>query len=156
MEFYIYVFSFLGWSLGAAGEFFDGVPYYDKLVHTLSGVFVCMLALVMFRLLDRPCEDRNKHRLFQTIFLLFASMAIAGMFEFCEYGLSPIMGRDMQHVAATGVSDTMQDMLVCLVGTIFTMIVTQRSFRGKHDFVTDAAEAFIQQNTLPGKPDNHT
>ena len=78
--------------------------------------------------------------------MLFASMAVAGVFELCEYVLAPLVGRDLQHVLDTGVSDTMGDMFVCLCGTLVSVALLLRSFRGKRSFLTDAADAFALQN----------
>ena len=45
-------------------------------------------------------------------------MAVAALFEIGEFALAPIVGRDLQRVIGTGVTDTIVDMIVCLVGTV--------------------------------------
>ena len=48
-------------------------------------------------------------------------MTSAVLWEIWEYGVS-LFGADPQQVALTGVSDTMQDMIVCTVGGLITAI----------------------------------
>ena len=146
IELFVYAFACLGWTLGGAAECYETIPHFDKLVHMLSGVFVSMLALALFRMLERERPIAAQGKATACLFVLFASMAVAGMFELCEYALAPLVGRDLQHVLDTGVSDTMGDLFVCLVGTLASVALLIRSFRGKHDFLTDAANAFALQN----------
>ncbi len=149
LETYIYLFTYLGWSLGGAAQFYGRIPYFDKVVHCLSGVFVATLALAFYRMLERGHSRQGENPATACFFVFFASMAVAGMFELCEYALAPIMGRDLQHVLDTGVSDTMGDMFVCLIGTLVVVGLMIRSYRGKPVSIIDAAEVFAQQNTVP-------
>ena len=102
IELFVYAFACLGWTLGGAAECYETIPHFDKLVHMLSGVFVSMLALALFRMLERERPIAAQGKATACLFVLFASMAVAGMFELCEYA--------------------------------------------KHDFLTDAANAFALQN----------
>ena len=52
----------------------------------------------------------------------------------------------MQRVAATGVGDTMQDMIVCLIGTLAYLPLVRRACHGKSSVWTGMAEAFIENN----------
>ena len=78
--------------------------------------------------------------------MFFGSMAVAGLWEICEYGVHALTGRDVQHVLDTGVSDTMQDMIVCMIGTLFYVGCVIRRYRGKPNALTDAAESFVEVN----------
>ncbi len=146
LETYIYVFVYLSWTLGGAGFFYDRVPHFDKYVHCLSGVIVSILALATYRMLERGHSREGENPATVCVFVFFASMAVAGLFELCEFTMAPIIGRDLQHVEVSGVTDTMQDMLVCLVGTLAAVGLMLRNCWGKHDPFTDAAEAFAAQN----------
>ncbi len=151
LETYIYLFTYLGWSLGGAAQFYGRIPYFDKVVHCLSGVFVAILALSLYRMLERGHSHEGENPVTAYCFVFFASMAVAGMFELCEFVLAPIMHRDLQHVLDSGVGDTMGDMFVCLLGTIVVVALMIRSAHGRHDPLTDAAEAFIAQNPAQEK-----
>lgn len=143
METAIYIFSYLGWTLGGAAGVYGLLPGFDKVVHCLSGVFVSMLALAFYRML---AGQRKQDTALSCFFVFFASMAVAGLFELCEFTLAPIMNRDLQHVLDSGVTDTMMDMVVCLIGTIVFVLLMIRSSHGKHDFLTDGPEAFAALN----------
>ena len=147
METAIYLFSFLGWTLGGAAGVYGLLPGFDKVVHCLSGVFVSMVALACYRML---AGRREKDTALSCSFVFSASMAVAGLFELCEFALAPVMQRDLQHVLDTGVMDTMMDMLVCLIGTVIFVLLMIRSSHGKHDFLTDGPEAFAALNGKDG------
>ncbi len=152
LECILYIFVFLSWLMGSAGELYYTVPYFDKMVHCLSGLFVSFLALTLYMMLERRHSRVGENPATACLFVFFASMAVAGMFELCEFVLTPITGRDMQHVAETGVADTMGDMFVCLIGTIFSVIMMiLAAKKQKPNFFTDVAQAFVFQNPLKEK-----
>ena len=146
LETFLYLFTFLGWTLGGAAEVYNLLPGFDKVVHCLSGVFVAVMALAFYRFLERRHSREGENSATGCFFVFFASMAVAGLFELCEFTLAPIMGRDLQHVMDTGVGDTMWDMIVCLIGTLVVVGLMIRTARGKHDFFSDAVDAFVVQN----------
>ncbi len=147
LETYIYIFSYLGWTLGGAASVYSLIPGFDKLVHCLSGVFVGILALAFYEMLERRHSKEGANSATPCFFVFFASMAVAGMFELCEFALTPVMGRDLQHVLDTGVTDTMGDMFVCLIGTLVVVWLMVRNIHGKHDPLTDATRVFVAQNS---------
>ena len=49
-------------------------------------------------------------------------MAMACFWEICEYVLSLVVHNDPQMVAATGIQDTMLDMIVCTIGALLMLI----------------------------------
>ena len=73
-------------------------------------------------------------------------MAVAGLWEIAEYLISFVVGLDLQRVAATGVSDSMQDMIVCMIGTLVTLPFVHRLCHGKADPLTGAVSAFVELN----------
>lgn len=148
LESYVYLFSFLGWTLGGAAKCYGLIPYYDKAVHCLSGLFVSVLVLAFYRMLEPGHSKQEENPATAFFFVFFGSMAVAGLFELCEFTIAPIMGRDLQHVMDTGVADTMADMFVCLLGTLVMMVLMRRAGKGKYDPFTGAAEAFAYRNPL--------
>lgn len=151
MEFYILLFLYLSFSLGGAAELYILLPGFDKAVHFLSGAFVSMLALALYLGLERGRPRSAQRPATAVLFVLFASMAVAGLFELCEYALSPIVGRDLQHVVTTGVADTMGDMLVCLLGTLAFLPFIPRYFRGIIGPLTGAVQAFVEKSLHNGE-----
>lgn len=148
LEFCVYVFTFLAYPLGGTAEFYQKIRGFDKVAHTLSGVFVALLALALFLYLERNRPLREHNAPTAVLFVFFCSMAVAGLFEVCEWAAAAITGRDLQHVLGTGVNDTMQDILVCLVGTLLFCPLVPRFYRGKYDPLTGAVAGFLAKNGL--------
>ena len=73
-------------------------------------------------------------------------MAVAGLWELAEYAINLVTGRDVQHVLDTGVGDTMQDMLVCMIGTIATLPLLRPLSRGRQTRFTAPIDAFLERN----------
>lgn len=151
MNFILLAFTTLAYTLGSCVEFYKLFPGFDKLVHMLSGTLTGMLCLALY------CVLRPGHRLapeelaLALAFVFFGSMAVAGMWEIGEYLLSHITGRDLQNVAATGVADSMQDMIVCMLGTLLTLPAVKHMAHGKFGLISGAVEAFVQKNYFAGE-----
>ena len=50
------------------------------------------------------------------------ALLIASLWEFLEYGADTFMHLNVQHNIETGVSDTMEDMLVAFLGSIIVAL----------------------------------
>ena len=148
LETYIYIFIYLSWTLGGAGGLYGLIPYYDKAVHFLSGLFVALLGLVLFRMLESRHSRDGENKATGCMFVFFNSVAFSGLFEICEFVLDLITHSELQHVLDTGVTDTMQDIIACTLGALVFLFLMIRSCHGKRDPVTDAAEVFVYQNTV--------
>ena len=146
VDFWVVLFSLLGYTCGSVLEFYLMIPNFDKVVHTLSGVLVSMLAYALFRAVKPGHAVEKKDRALAMLFVFFASMAVAGMWEICEYFVNLITGRDVQRVLATGVGDTMQDMIVCMIGTLISLPFVGRACEDKPSALTSPADAFIELN----------
>lgn len=146
VDFWVVLFSLVGYTCGSVLEFYLMIPNFDKVVHTLSGVLVSMLAYALFRAVKPGHAVEKKDRALAMLFVFFASMAVAGMWEICEYFVNLITRRDVQRVLATGVGDTMQDMIVCMIGTLISLPFVGRACEGKPSTLTSPADAFIELN----------
>lgn len=144
MEFVIFLFTYLGFTLGGAASFYQKFPGFDKLLHTLSGVFVSMLAFALYLLLEKEID--SKKMMTAVFFVFFASMTVAALFEIVEYLAAPLVGRDLQQIAKTGVADTIIDMIVCLIGSLLYTPLLVRFYKGKNDPLTGAVAAFFYIN----------
>lgn len=136
----------LGYTLGSVWEFYLLIPNYDKIVHTLSGVFVSMLALALYCVVKPEHRLEARDRVLAALFVFFASMAVAGLWEIAEYFVNLITGRDVQRVALTGINDTMQDMIVCMIGTLAYLPLVVRACKGRKSVLTGMGEALIENN----------
>ena len=146
IDFIILAFTLIAYPLGSCLDFYARFPGYDKLMHMLSGAFVSVLCILLY------CALKPGHRIgrgdfaLALLFTFFGSMAVAGLWELAEYGINLVTGRDVQHVLDTGVGDTMQDMLVCMIGTIATLPLLRPLSQGRQTRFTAPIDAFLERN----------
>ncbi len=139
-------FIFISYPLGGCVDFYRVVPHFDKLAHTLSGVFVSVLCIVLYCALAPSHRIGPQDMYLAVAFTFFGSMAVAGMWELGEYAVSAIVKMDLQRVAATGVSDSMNDMLVCMAGTIAALPAVVSLARSRRGVLTSPIRAFVENN----------
>ena len=150
LNFLILAFTVLAYTLGSGLDFYQRLPGYDKLVHMLSGVLVSLLCMALFCALLPGRRPGRRDLPLLLAFTFFGSMAVAGLWEIGEYLLSFIIGRDLQNVAATGVGDSMQDMIVCMLGTLATLPAAPRLTSGRCALLSGAVRAFVEKNLCEG------
>lgn len=114
------IFIFLAHFLGATMEVYNMVDHFDKFTHWFSGILTAVLSLVILNLIGMYKE---KKILFNIIYMIAITLSVAVFWEFFEYIANILFGGDAQRVAATGVNDTMQDMLVAFLGGVIVSIV---------------------------------
>lgn len=152
LNFWVYLFIFLAHTIGITITHYN-IPYYDKAMHTLSGVFVAFLALCCFYFFKPGREIDRKDGPLCCLFVFAVSMAVAGLWEIGEYTVSCIDGSDPQLVLSTGVGDTMQDMIVCMVGTLLFVGVLAHWYLRRDDRrsgpLMGAFDTFYQYNLAP-------
>ncbi len=91
----VYIFALayaVGPMLGHCWKLYYTVPVWDKLLHISGGVMFAILGAYFF-----DCLIKEKaYPAARTIFALCFSMAIAVLWEFCEFGADTFLGMDMQ------------------------------------------------------------
>ena len=110
-------------------------------------MFVSTLCLALFLALKPDHEIRRKECALAAAFVFFGSMAVAGLWEICEYGVA-LTGRDVQACAGYrgqrhhAGHDRLYDRHPVLshAGCVI------RRYRGKPNALTDAAESFVEAN----------
>lgn len=91
----VYIFALayaVGPMLGHCWKLYYTVPVWDKLLHISGGVMFAILGTYFFDLLTKS-KDLPAAR---AIFALCFSIAIAVLWEFCEFGADRFLGMDMQ------------------------------------------------------------
>ena len=91
----VYIFALayaIGPMLGHCWKLYYTVPVWDKLLHICGGVMFAILGAYFFDLLVKE----RVHPAARTIFALYFSIAIAVLWEFCEFGADRFLGMDMQ------------------------------------------------------------
>lgn len=140
-------FMFASYTLGVACALYKRLPGYDKLLHMLSGTFTMMLALPLFYALKSGHRIEPGDGRLAIGFCVMTALAVAGVWELAEYALSLIAPMDPQCVEATGVSDTMKDMLVCTLGALLGVPPLVRFYRtGEGGILYAQTAVFIEKN----------
>lgn len=145
LNFLIMAFTSLAYPLGSCVDFYRILPGFDKVAHTLSGTFVSILCATLYFALKKNRRIEPDDAALVVAFTFFGSMAVAGLWEIGEYLASGIVGLDLQRVAATGVSDSMQDMIVCMIGTLAALPSVARLTKGRPNLLTGGIAAFVQK-----------
>ena len=104
--------------LGSALKLYGSIWWLDVLTHTVSGILISSL---VYEYLDKTKQNKNKFKVIINVITIVLSLAV--LWEFFEYTVDKISGADAQKVIATGVDDTMEDMLVAFFGSIFFSII---------------------------------
>lgn len=120
IKFFWILFIFLAQFLGATVELYNKVEYFDKFTHWLSGITTALISLMVLSYMDM--FDKNKI-LFNVIWIISLTLAVAAGWEIFEYTANILFGGDAQRVVLTGVNDTMQDIIVALIGGIIVISV---------------------------------
>ena len=117
LEFAYLIFVVFAYFLGTVINFYDRFPNYDTLMHFLSGVLEAYIAINLLK--------RNDTLLDILFVLGFVSLISVG-WEIFEFTSSIILKVDPQRVEITGVTDTMKDLIVALIGAILFLILYKR------------------------------
>lgn len=140
-------FMFASYTLGVACEWYKTLPGYDKLLHMMSGTFTMMLALPLFYALKAGHRVEGSDCQLAVGFCVMTALAVAGVWEMAEYALGLITPLDPQCVEATGVADTMKDMLVCTLGALMGVPPLVRLYRtGEGGILYSQIGVFIERN----------
>lgn len=92
----IYIFALayaIGPMLGNCWKLYYTVPIWDKLLHISGGVMFAILGAYFFDFLIKNKTSTAA----RTIFALCFSVAIAALWELCEFGADLFLGMDMQN-----------------------------------------------------------
>ncbi len=92
--------------------------HFDDVLHITSGFIGCMAARILFYFSQNETDIPRK-RIFFVIYMFMFSMGIASIWELIEFGLDRYLGFACQ---AGGLTDTMFDILDCLIGSVIASI----------------------------------
>ena len=136
---FIYIlFIFMAHFLGVVMDLYSQVFWYDKFTHCLSGVLTAFLAIFLL-VKYKDCKKLS----FSILFIISFSMLIASCWEIFEYLSSYYFGVDPQKVVLTGVSDTMGDIIVALLGSILVSISYYFEHKNSYNLIIKKIEKLI-------------
>ena len=110
------LFYAIGPMLGHCHNLYYTVPWWDKMLHISGGVMFAFLGLFLF---EKYVGKDKKKTVMTAMFALCFSMAIAVLWEFCEYGADTFLGMDMQDdTVITHINSYLLDEGVGVAGSI--------------------------------------
>lgn len=110
------IFIFMAHYLGVILVWYDSVPGFDKVTHTISGILSGYVATLILKHL------KIDNLLFGVLFIISFSFLCAGLWEIFEFTCNALFGGDAQRVVETGVNDTMFDIIVAFGGSTLVSI----------------------------------
>lgn len=143
----IYGFSFCAFVLANTLNFYSYFPYYDSLLHVLSGPLCCLFAMY---LLVFSGTWSKMSEIIRAVFMFMFSAGIGSIWEVSEYVVDCWDNCNSQHYLDTGIVDTMQDIICNLFGTclfVLIMIIDVLWNRDKiTGFLTDKLSVYTQSD----------
>ena len=126
LELIYIIFMFLAHFVGSIVNLYNITWWYDLFAHFLSGILTAILSLIVLKWFNMYS---SKNKLFNVIFIIAFALMIASLWEFCEFSADKFGGLNVQHNVETGVKDTMEDMLICFLGSIIVSVkyLTEKS-----------------------------
>lgn len=141
------VFCFFA-SLIGSGYHAYGLPFFDKILHFSSGLFLTVAAMLLFMVIkkSRTFKDPCDWPLF-LVFINACNLAIAVLWEFFEYAMLIFFNNDCINHYTTGVHDSITDMLCAFTaGLLITVIMIRQHKSGKPNFITRLIDHFFELN----------
>lgn len=120
LQILITLFIFAAQVLGEMNGFYTKVPWWDLMLHTISGTVLGMIGFLFVYLLNEKGDANvNLSPIFVILFAFCFALTIGVFWEFFEYGSDRLLGYNMQRFrlpGEDGLVDTMNDLIVDAVG----------------------------------------
>ncbi len=154
----IVIFCFSSLIMGDSLDLYGRIPWWDKLLHTESGLMLSILALWIIHVI---MAENDKYiilnRYFLSLFLILFSLGLGACWEIIEYSYDSLMGTNTQQFMATttgsivsaedvplcgheALRDSMQDLILDFFGAFLVAIY---GFV-RHDKLVERYKAAIQ------------
>lgn len=141
MEVWYFIFLFAAIYLGEVQDFYYRVPYWDVILHAISGAMLGALGFVIVSLLTD--SEKTNARLSPVLVTLFAfcfALASGTVWEIYEFLADGLLGTNMQKfITADGtvligreaLADTMEDLIVDAISSLVICVLGYFSLKRK-------------------------
>ncbi len=129
LYFSIIFFIFLSMFLGKMNGFYVKFPWWDMMLHTLSGIILSIIGFSMYLLLNKLDLNENINPLLIACYAFFFAVAMAGMWEIFEFSSDKIFGTNAQ---LGSLDDTMWDIIAGTTGGFAGSLLGYLYMRGKN------------------------
>ena len=120
------IFIIMAMYFGNVLNFYGIVPYYDKILHTASGIIIGIMSIVIYAHFTKDYFEKINPR-FMLLFCIILTLALAGGWEIWEYIADKIFGLMSQR---NSLDDTMTDIICGTIGGIISLIPIYRFSKG--------------------------
>lgn len=144
-------FVFASVFLGETRDYYGRFWWWDILLHATSGGLLGAAGfLLVYVLNETPRIDLHMRSRFLALFALCFAVTIGTVWEIFEFGVDRVFGTTMQKPTsgdATGLVDTMEDLIVDALGASVVVLLGYRSARrGADSLVSRAINRFVEAN----------
>lgn len=132
--------------IGGHTMHFYSFPYFDKILHTTSGILISILIAMIYAYLNNSIDVKNtKEKIIQYLFINGTNAMIAFIWELFEFSLLVFFNIDSINHYTTGVYDSITDMLVAFIGGIIVTLFIDYYHRTKKDnIITKIIKEYIK------------
>ena len=149
LDFVLITFAFSGFILGDVLNFYGKIPYWDSILHTLSGIVIAYVGFIVIEYLDKEYTiPLSVSPLFMSVIVVSVALAIGAVWEIGEYTVDDIFHTNnqqyMQSTRATlydeddiplqghaALDDTMKDLMLDLAGAIVVATIEYKKIERK-------------------------
>lgn len=112
----IYSFVVAAMYLGSILDFYLIIPFYDKILHLLSGLIIGLIGYILFLHMVNGTDKNNYRKYMPIVFSIIFAIASAAVWEIWEFSTDKLFGFTSQN---NSLDDTMWD-IICgsLMGVI--------------------------------------
>ena len=125
----IFIFSTL--ILGDTFKFYEKVPYWDSIMHLLSGFVISLFAYKI--------SDGKVTGIYRIILCITTSLSIGAIWEMCEFTFDSLLDnnamRTLNKCGLNAVNDTIKDLVLDLIGSLF-IIFYEKKYQQKHEVIS--------------------
>lgn len=145
------LFVFASLFLGEVHHWYERYPWWDAALHTTSGLLLGMLGFIIVYVLNEDkAVDMHMRPAFVALFAFFFAVGIGAIWEVFEFAMDEWFGTNMQPATAgdpSGLTDTMQDLIVDTVGAAVVSLWGWRYLSRPHEARIDGwAARFIARH----------
>lgn len=128
--------------LGEGGDFYEKYEWWDLMLHTSSAIVFGMIGFVIILMMVRADRVRTSHMLMSFFAFSFA-VSIGTLWELIEFLSDLSFATNMQE---SGLTDTMTDMLVNVVGACIGSLSGYAYLKGAKGQFTHYIRGFVERN----------
>jgi hypothetical protein len=147
-QFLATAFAFLTLFLGSVRDFYYRFWWWDMVLHLGSGFLLGVVGwIALFVLNNTDRLPRGIRPAFQCVFAVSFAVTLGVLWEIFEYAVDSLWPHVNMMSLETGVADTMNDLIVNLVGALVVGAMGWAHARtGRYSFLVDGVRSVIRSN----------